>query len=171
MPVVKIDLICSHCGKPFTHKHVSRNRSEAQGYESWANEHIDLCPACYYQFEQEEKKSRLYHILDTYDVSLPSIYGVSEKQISYAKDLRNQYLSERVDNVEVYVRAEKKLVECSVKNSIAYRAYQEKIKKTCLSVEEAIRKVREMPVMKSVDLLMKSGCAEEIINFVKEKDQ
>ena len=169
MPVFKIDLTCSHCGKPFTHKHVSRNRGEAQGYEAWAIDHIDLCPSCYYQFEQEEKKSRLYRILDSYGVSLPSVYGVSEKQILYAKGLRDQYLSERVDNVEVYVKAEKKIMECSVKNSIAYRAYQKKIEKTGLTVEEAIRKVREMPVMKSVSFLMQSGSSEEIIQFIKEQ--
>ena len=85
MARAKITLTCSDCGETFEHIHFCNNRRDADSYETWAKENVTQCPDCY-------RKAQLAKKLEGLD--LPEITGVSEKQIAYARKLRDKAASD-----------------------------------------------------------------------------
>lgn len=85
MARVKINLICCDCGESFEHIHFCNNRRDADSYETWARDNITQCPACY-------RKAQLAKKLE--GLNLPEITGGTEKQIAYARKLRDEKVSD-----------------------------------------------------------------------------
>ena len=85
---------CKECGKVFEVTQICRNCQQANEWRKWAERSFVRCPGC-------DRKAMLEHgreLASKY--SLPEISGTSEKQVSYALDLRAQYLAEHEDRVQ-----------------------------------------------------------------------
>lgn len=80
MARAKITLTCHDCGNRFEHIKFCRNRTDADSYEEWASENVTQCPTCYRAAQLAMKLKGL---------DLPEITGKSDKQIAYAKKLRD----------------------------------------------------------------------------------
>lgn len=80
MARAKITLTCCDCGENFEHIKFCNNRRDADSYEAWAKENVTQCPTCY-------RKAQLAKKLEGLD--LPEITGGTEKQIAYARKLRD----------------------------------------------------------------------------------
>lgn len=94
--------VCATCGEEFTHIKDCFNRKEADSYEEWASANITECPECRRARLKRENAVAAAEIISKY--GFPEITGVSEKQISYANDLRNKYLCKEhtVREIETY---------------------------------------------------------------------
>lgn len=59
MAKASVTITCTKCGATFVkEKRGCLNRSEADSWETWAENNFDLCPSCYGEQMQEEKKAR-----------------------------------------------------------------------------------------------------------------
>lgn len=99
-----------------------------------------LCPECYKEFIRQEDKEAAEEVLSESKLTLPALTG-TEKQISYADELRNRYLRDSVSSISVYARI-KRIVDknpekvarafasCGYDFEKAYTKYREKIKLT-----------------------------------------
>ena len=97
MAVAKMELTCRECGKTFTHRRECHSRAEADRYEAWAKDNIDLCPDCRRQQQREEREAAntkaVAALMDKYGLSLPDITEGTEKQVAYANSLRAEYIA------------------------------------------------------------------------------
>lgn len=96
MAKAKITCKCEICGGTFEHVRTCANSSAADSYAEWAAEHVTVCPACYAAAKKAEAASKLNaYIAENFGTEhpLPKITGVSEKQISYAEALRDEFIS------------------------------------------------------------------------------
>lgn len=102
MALASIDLTCNTCGKSFVHRKECYNRSEADIYTAWALTHISCCPECSRQQYRDQRASELSSLLSRLGITLPTIEGVSDKQTSYARSVRNRYLSRNLADIDRY---------------------------------------------------------------------
>lgn len=96
MAKAKITCKCEICGGTFEHVRTCINRSDADSYAEWAAEHVTVCPSCHAAAKKAEAASKLNaYIAENFGTEhpLPKITGVSEKQISYAEALRDEFIS------------------------------------------------------------------------------
>lgn len=98
MARVKINLTCTCCGKQFEHIHFCTRSSEEASYIEWANDNIIKCPECAAIEKQAKKASAVERYIESFgsELSLPEIKGVSDKQIAYARSLRERFVSEEL---------------------------------------------------------------------------
>ena len=89
MAMAEVELVCSTCGKTFTHRKKRYNRADADQYEEWARAHIDTCPDCFRAQQQKEKELEAA----ARSSQLPQLQG-SEKQVAWANAIRNKMISE-----------------------------------------------------------------------------
>lgn len=89
MAMAEVTLVCSTCGKTFTHRQKRYNRADADQYEDWARAHIDTCPDCF-RAQQQQKEKALEAARSS---QLPQLQG-SEKQVAWANAIRNKMISE-----------------------------------------------------------------------------
>lgn len=89
MAMAEVELVCSTCGKTFTHRQKRYNRADADQYEDWARAHIDTCPDCFRAQKQKEKELEAA----ARSSQLPQLQG-SEKQVAWANSIRNKMISE-----------------------------------------------------------------------------
>lgn len=87
MAKAKATCKCIVCGNEYIREKICRNRAEADNWAKWAEEHPGEYYECYNKRIKEERKE----IASKYN--LPEIEGVSEKQINYAKSLRDKYIA------------------------------------------------------------------------------
>ena len=96
MAMAKVKCTCSACGKEFTVKRDCFSRKDADSFEAWAAQHFTLCRDCYTAEIKDDCKTKAEAIISKYN--LPEIKGVSEKQINYATELRNRFLTSVTDD-------------------------------------------------------------------------
>lgn len=89
MAMAEVELVCSTCGKTFTHRKKRYNRADADQYEEWARAHIDTCPDCFRAQQQKEKELEAA----ARSSQLPQLQG-SEKQVAWANTIRDKMISE-----------------------------------------------------------------------------
>lgn len=89
MAMAEVELVCSTCGKTFTHRQKRYNRADADRYEEWARAHIDTCPDCFRAQKQKEKELEAA----ARSSQLPQLQG-SKKQVAWANSIRNKMISE-----------------------------------------------------------------------------
>lgn len=82
---------CKTCGKEFEVVKILRNRRDADDFERYAEEHYDECRDCWRARIKAANAKTAAEIIEKY--GMPEITGVSEKQIAYAEDLRNEYIA------------------------------------------------------------------------------
>lgn len=110
MAIARVDLICKECGREFTHRSSCGNRRLADEHESWARENITLCPECWKKARREAEAAELAKAVKALPVELPENLTGSEKQIAWAKDIREkyalmiqrEYVNEADDDLRVY---------------------------------------------------------------------
>lgn len=101
MAVAEAKCVCKTCGKTFTKTAYKRNRSEANSWEEWAEEHFDECNECYSKRMQEAAIQRRKEVMQ--DVECPTLIG-SDKQVEWAERIR-------ADFVKYFKKNEKELME------------------------------------------------------------
>lgn len=82
MAIAKAICTCKICGEKFAIQVTKRNRAEADSFEAWAAENIDVCREC-------ERKAEFEHAKQETE-SLPELTG-SEKQIAWATKIRADF--------------------------------------------------------------------------------
>lgn len=88
MAKASIVLTCRRCGKEFEHVHICKNRKEADQYEEWGKNNIDVCPDCYkIEIREHEEKARV-EMEQEYD--LPALTG-TERQVAWARQIRHNF--------------------------------------------------------------------------------
>lgn len=90
MAIAKVNIKCKECGEYFEIRKKCFNRTEADNYEMWASDNITLCKKCRF----ENKKAADMEEVSDFVKSLPEIVGKSEKQIAFAKNLRDNLILE-----------------------------------------------------------------------------
>ena len=83
MAIAKIELTCRCCGKTFTMRKECHNRTEADSFETWAKQNIDMCLKCR---DEKLRSAELASVAETIG-ELPALTG-SVKQISWASSIR-----------------------------------------------------------------------------------
>lgn len=105
MAKASVDLVCSNCGKPFTHSRILRNTTAASSYEKWAKENVTLCRDCNRDAKAVHRQAVVDDILKEYAFELPEISGASDKQIAFAQTLRYSYLYNHLDETKKHCKA------------------------------------------------------------------
>lgn len=82
---------CERCGETFTKENVLQNRSDANRWTEWAKANVTLCPKCWGKAQREQDEERCEALKD--ELRLPEITGKSDKQITFARDLRARYVA------------------------------------------------------------------------------
>ena len=111
MAIARVEITCAKCGCVFRHEKGCHNRRLANEYETWAADHIELCPACYAKQRADEKAAKLYEVLAKYNITLANIEGVSERQIAYAEDIRERCLANNIAYIGDYAKIRAKLAD------------------------------------------------------------
>lgn len=159
MAIAKITVTCRVCGKQFDHRKACRNRREANEYESWAENHVDTCPECRSKRIADEKLALLNAVLGKYDLTLPELEGVSEKQISYAVSVRNRYLSGDIASVKQYGEGMMQFAD---------NAYMQEFEKECtkhgMTSEEGIAYTIKEAGLYTIHFLLTCKSAREILD-------
>nr|WP_297934605.1 hypothetical protein [uncultured Lachnoclostridium sp.] len=82
MAMARVTITCCRCGKEFEVRKQCYNRREADGFEAWAESHIDTCSNCERELEYEQA------VAETSE--LPALEG-SEKRIRWATVIRAEF--------------------------------------------------------------------------------
>ena len=160
MAIAKITLTCTECGNTFEHRKECRNRSEADSHEAWAKENIDLCPACYRARQQRNAQAAVMAALEKHGINLPELAGVSEKQIAYAKSVRDGILAMKLSELDAYVAFEGKVAE-----AVANPDFARCCADNGQSVAEAIEQTRRDYGMEALHVAITATTAREILDY------
>ena len=162
MAMATVTCACRECGAEFKASRRCANRAAADDYVEWATRNLDLCPACYRAEKRREAEEQVAAQLKEWGVTLPTIEGVSDKQIAYAASLRTQYLASEL----------KKLVSIWAKTVLFARTNPAEAAANCAAhgatVEQALEGVlREYPGVRVVDFVVTSTSARDLIDKLK----
>lgn len=80
---------CPDCGATVERRIGGFNRRDADSKKEWAEAHPLLCADCYRKQQREAAAA----------LSLPTIHGVSDKQVEYATDLRAKFVAQHEKTV------------------------------------------------------------------------
>lgn len=162
MAIASIKITCTTCGKTFEHRKDCRNRTEANAYVSWAENHIDTCPECRRKQIADEKTALLNTVLGEFDLTLPELEGVSEKQISYAVSVRSRYLLGDIAAVKRYGKGMMQFAD---------NAYMQEFEKECtkhgMTAEEGIALSIKEAGLDTIHFLLTSTSAREILDNMR----
>lgn len=159
MAIASITITCATCGKEFEHRKVCHNRSEADNYVRWAADHIDTCPTCRAKQAAEQMADKLSTVLAKCGYQLPELTGASDKQIAYAAKVRERYLAQHLGCIEKYHKVQQRL------NDAEYAAnYARLCAEHGITVEDAIRENMEAMNLTTVQLMLTSTSAREILD-------
>lgn len=153
----RIELTCAECGCTFEHIHFSRNRTEANEYESWAENNITACPECYKKIKDANEASRAAEIIA--ELKIPAVItGVSDKQIAYAHKKRNRYVLVNCDNLRSVAEA-----LTSAKNND--QDFLDYLAENNLTAEEAIHQI--IDAEKTEHTILTATDAREILDALQ----
>lgn len=96
--------VCPQCGQEYEYRKTCRNRADADRYEAWCAANITLCKACAAKAHAAQAADRVTEILQQYDVTLPAITGVSDKQTAYAESKRAREIGRDLPALEKYCK-------------------------------------------------------------------
>lgn len=110
MAMANVKLICKACGNEFTWSKKCYSRRDADSSEAWARDNITLCPECAAKARREAEAAKQAEAVKGLSVELPENLTGSEKQIAWAKDIREkyalmiqrEYINEACDDLRVY---------------------------------------------------------------------
>lgn len=87
---------CKKCGEEFEIYKKCYNRRDADEFEEYAAAHYTECRKCYRARVAAQNADKAETVIEKYN--MPTITGVSEKQINYANTLRNRFLANISDS-------------------------------------------------------------------------
>lgn len=132
MAKASVDLVCTVCGKSFTHSKICYSRAEANTYEDWARGHITMCAECYRKQEHEKRMidigKKVKAKLKLLEAEFPPLNG-TEKQIAYADRLRKEAVAGMNEHeIERYKKLitrqnDPRFQEFIEQNRLTYRRY------------------------------------------------
>lgn len=93
---------CRKCGNTFYRYTTKASRREADSWVEWAERTITICPDCE-NAEREERASELS--AQAAEAGMPELEG-SAKQIAWAEDIREKFISETGRAIEIYKKHE-----------------------------------------------------------------
>lgn len=110
MAMANVKLICKTCGNEFTWSKKCYSRRGADSSEAWARDNITLCPECAAKAYCEAEAAKHAEAVNGLSVELPENLTGNEKQIAWAKDIREkyalmiqrEYINEAYDDLRVY---------------------------------------------------------------------
>lgn len=91
---------CATCGETFVKTRIFRSRKDADEYEEWAESCSTQCPACWAESSARRTAEKLSAYMAQHfgaDNPLPEITEGSPKQITFANDLRERFILEKLD--------------------------------------------------------------------------
>lgn len=152
-----VTITCKHCGKDFTHINRNcHNRTEANNYEDWAKQNIDMCPECRRKEIEKDNASKAQKIAEEYN--LPKIKGVSEKQTAFADKLRNAYISQYPEKIAKASR----MIKAMNRERMAQKASEQG-----MSAEEYILMAFDAYRVKEAYIILTCDLAAQIIDTLK----
>lgn len=92
MAMARVTCKCAACGAEFEISKQCHNRAEADNYEAWALKAFTECKDCHRVRNTAESGTGRIAAFKA-EHKLPEIHGVSDKQIKFASDLRDQFIS------------------------------------------------------------------------------
>ena len=84
---------CPDCGATVERRIDGFNRRDADSKREWAEAHPILCADCYRKQQRKQQREAAAAL------SLPTIHGVSDKQVEYAIDLRAKFVAQHKKTV------------------------------------------------------------------------
>lgn len=87
---------CEKCGEEFEIYKKCYNRRDADEFEEYAAAHYTECRKCYRARVAAANADKAKTVIEKYN--MPTITGVSEKQINYANTLRDRFLANTSDS-------------------------------------------------------------------------
>lgn len=157
MALAKVEITCTHCGKTFEARKTCYNRKDADNYEAWALENISLCPECRAAQKAAEQEAAAQRIAE----ALPTIEGVSDKQIAFAASLRAKYIANNANEVNEYRMITRKLT------AEEQAALEAACKENGIDPAEAVRyTIKEMQLEK-IEAALTETSARKIIDMLK----
>lgn len=159
MAIAKITLTCSKCGCTFVHRKECLNRRDADNHELWAAENITVCPECARNARANEQATALEAALAECSITLHEITGVSDKQVAYAKSVRESYLAKHLKQIKDYSK-----VLAFLADADAVDAYRAKCAAHGVSLEEGIRQNIEAMDLTTTKLMLTATTAREILD-------
>lgn len=153
---------CAECGAEFEYRKVCSNRTEADRYEDWARENITVCKACAAKAYAAQAADRVAEILQQYDVTLPQITGVSDKQIAYAESIRARALGKNLSELERYCKTLQGCLETARDRREEILAGLAKL--GAMTIEEGISKAMTELGLGDMHKLMMETSARKIID-------
>nr|DAW64438.1 MAG TPA: DNA REPAIR HELICASE RAD25, SSL2, PRE-INITIATION COMPLEX, RNA POLYMERASE.0A [Caudoviricetes sp.] len=84
---------CPDCGATVERRIGGFNRRDADSKKEWAEAHPLLCADCYRKQQRKQQREAAAAL------SLPTIHGVSDKQVEYATDLRAKFVAQHEKTV------------------------------------------------------------------------
>mgnify|MGYP000106753968 CR=1 FL=1 len=84
---------CPDCGATVERRIDGFNRRDADSKKEWAEAHPLLCADCYRKHQRKQQREAAAAL------SLPTIHGVSDKQVEYATDLRAKFVAQHEKTV------------------------------------------------------------------------
>ncbi|MGI6169911.1 MAG: hypothetical protein ACOYI4_09505 [Christensenellales bacterium] len=155
MAKASVTLTCTKCGKEFVHEQKNcGNRRDANNYEEWAIQNIDLCPECYGEKKRAEHANKVEK--KAAELRLPKITSGTEKQIAWAEKIRYEVLTD--PDYAMIVPPIRKMLAGEIPEGL-------KEKFPDASLEELFEiAVEPYPENKKVKLMLTSVDAKEIID-------
>lgn len=151
--------VCEICGKEFVKTKNCRNRSEADNFEQWAKDNCTECPDCYAERVKKERADNAAELVKEFGWQ-EEIQGVSDKQIAYAKNLRDKYITENAAKIRTVIEG---------LNTLSKEKMEEFAKKRGITVEKGIENTYRAYYVVEAYTLKAENKANVIIDLLKNK--
>lgn len=98
MAKATVECVCKHCNNTFEVTRTFNSGAEARKFEEYAAGSYDECDGCRNKRKAAESANKAAKIIAEYGI--PTITGVSDKQVNYAISLRNRYIAQYPDQIK-----------------------------------------------------------------------
>lgn len=158
MSKVNLTLTCVSCGNTFNHVHFCRNTTEAETYKVWAAKNVTICPECYKKAIAAEKAEKCAEALAKCAFTLPELNGVSDKQIAYARKVREAYIYDNLGLLNKYAK-----VLQTLKDPEQRARFAKQCKDYGLTFDEGLKKSLKNMGLTKLHIMLTSKDAHEIL--------
>lgn len=156
---------CNACGSTFTLTKVCKNSKEADSWTKWVAEQNHECDECREKRIAAERSEKAEEAKKT--LSLPAITGVSEKQVKYAEDLRDKYITSISPDIESSIKKALALRDTPEAGLDKLNARRIKRGEEPLTVEENVNRMLEFADIRTAYTLLTESSAKTIIETLK----